>query len=208
MTNPDLPRMVAFYQRQVLVIFIVHMVIGYSLYFVALTPIEPPVWATGYIEQLKPTLGALETAARLSDRPFPAQVMILYTVISSVLLTMYLGCTTCFVKVLRQETYRLCCERWQQTGFPVKERLGFAALAVVGLYAFGYELPIHSFVEGGLMLQGRYVGWLNPALFSSSILSTTMLLLISGITALAIVLVLFSLYLSIGSFKSSTPMRS
>ena len=149
MTNPDLPRMVAFYQRQLLVIFIVHMVIGYSLYFVALTPIEPPVWATGYIEQLKPTLGALETAARLSDRPFPAQVMILYTVISSVLLTMYLGCTTCFVKVLRQETYRLCCERWQQTGFPVKERLGFAALAVVGLYAFGYELPIHSFVEGG-----------------------------------------------------------
>jgi hypothetical protein len=58
------------------------------------------------------------------------------------------------------------------------------------------------------MLQGRYVGWLNPALFSSSILSTTMLLLISGMTALAIVFVPFSLYLSIGSFKSSTPMRS
>ncbi len=149
MTNPDLPRIVAFYQRQLLVIFIVHMVIGYSLYFVALTPIEPPVWATGYIEQLKPTLGALETAARLSDRPFPAQVMILYTVISFVPLTMYLVYTTFFVKELRQETYRLCCERWQQTGFPVKERLRFAALAVVVLYVFGYELPIHSFVEGG-----------------------------------------------------------
>jgi hypothetical protein len=46
------------------------------------------------------------------------------------------------------------CEQWRQTGLPVKQRLGFAAFGVAILYAYGYELPIHSFVEGGVLVQG------------------------------------------------------
>ena len=117
--NPDPSRTFVSQQRPLLVSFFVHVIMGYSLYFVALTQAAPPVWAIDYIEQLKPILGALETATRLSNRPFPAQVMILYTVISSVLLTMYCVYKAFFVRQLRQETYRRCCERWQQTGFPV-----------------------------------------------------------------------------------------
>ena len=76
-TNPDLSRTESAQRRPLLVSFFVHVILGYSLYVVALWQTAPPVWALNYIEQLKPTLGALETAARLSDRPFPAQVMIL-----------------------------------------------------------------------------------------------------------------------------------
>lgn len=58
------------------------------------------------------------------------------------------------------------------------------------------------------MLRGRYVGWLDPALFASPIRSATMLLFVSGVRALAVVIGPMGLYVSIGSFKSSTPMGS
>jgi hypothetical protein len=104
-------------------------------------------------EQLKPTLGALETAARLSERPFSAQVMILCAILSSLLLGMYWAYSLFFVNHLFQEAYRGMCEQWQQTGILVKERLKVrlkvGASGVILLYTFGYELPISYFVEGG-----------------------------------------------------------
>ena len=144
-TNPDPSRT----PRPLLGSVFAHVILGYSLYVVALLQTAPPVWALNYIEQLKPTLGTLETAARLSEYPFPAEVMILYAILSSILLGMYWVYYLFFVKHIWQETYRGICERWQQTGFPVKKRLQFAALGVALLYAFGYELPIHSFMDGG-----------------------------------------------------------
>src|ERR1043165_8577339 len=88
-TNPDPSRTESAQRRPLLVSFFAHVILGYSLYFVALWQIAPPVWALNFIEELKPTLGALETAVRLSDRPFLAQVMILYAIPSSILLGMY-----------------------------------------------------------------------------------------------------------------------
>ena len=148
-TNPDLSRTVSAQVRTLLVSVYAHVILGYSLYVGALWQTAPPVWALNFIEQLKPTLGALETAARLSERPFSAQVMILYAILSSILLGMYWGYYMFFVNHICQESYRGMCEQWQQTGIPVKERLKVGATGVALLYAFGYELPIHSFVEGG-----------------------------------------------------------
>lgn len=152
-TNPDLSRTESAQLRPLQVSVYIHVILGYSLYVVALLQTSPPLWALHYIEQLKPTLGALETAARLSDHPFPAQVMILYAILSSLLLGMYWAYSLFFVNHLFQEAYRGMCEQWQQTGIPVKERLKVrlkvGASGVILLYTFGYELPIFYFVEGG-----------------------------------------------------------
>lgn len=150
-TNPDLSPTESAGQRQFLVSISAHAILGYSLYFVAVMQTAPPVWAVNIIEQLKPTLGALDTAARLSQHPFPAQVMILYAVLSSLLLGMYWVYYMFFVNhILGQESYRGMCERLQQTGFPVKKRLAVGFFGVALLYTFGYELPISYFVEGGI----------------------------------------------------------
>jgi hypothetical protein len=88
--NSDSSRFLA-YGRPILAGFILHVVIGSTLYIVALAQPEPPAWAIGYIEQLKPTVKALDTAARISDHPFLTQVMIVYAAISAVLLTVYVA---------------------------------------------------------------------------------------------------------------------
>jgi hypothetical protein len=150
-TNPDLSPTGSAVQRQLLVSISAHAILGYSLYFVAVMQTAPPVWAVNIIEQLKPTLGALDTAARLSQHPFPAQVMILYAVLSSLLLGMYWVYYMFFVNhIIGQESYRGVCERLQQTGFTVKDRLAVGFVGVAILSMFGYELPISFFVEGGI----------------------------------------------------------
>jgi hypothetical protein len=134
--------------------------------------------------------------------------MILYAILSSILLGMYWVYYMFFVKHIWQETYRGMCERWHQTGFPFKKRLQFAAVGVGLLYAFGYSLAILSFVEGGYWFRGHLSGWLDTALFSSSILSTTLLLLMSAVAGAVCVIGPLMLYASICRVQSRTSIRS
>jgi hypothetical protein len=179
------------------------VVIGYTLYFVALAQPEPPVWAAEYIEQLKPTVKRLETAAQLSDRPFPAQVMILYTAVSTVLLTVYSVYCAFFVKHERREFYRRYCEGLQQPGATPNQGLKSAVAGVGVLIAVGFLWP------SILLFMGMsYFNYQVVALFSSSIGSATVLLLSSGLMALLCVIGIWCIYFSICSFKSRTSMRS
>ncbi len=199
-TNPELSPTESAQLRTLLVSVVVHVILGYSLYVVALLQTAPPLWALNAIEQLKPTLGALDTAARLSEHPFPAQVMILYAIPSSILLGMYWASYIFLVKRVRQDMYRRLCEQWRQTGLPFKLRLGFFGYGLAQLYACGYALPIRFFVEGGDRYRDYLNNWLSSALFSSSILSTTLLLLVSAVAGSACVLGPLSFYLSIRGF--------
>ena len=207
-TNPDLSRTVSAQLRPLQVSVYIHVILGCSLYMVALLQTTPPLWALDFIEQLKPTLGALQTAARLSEHPFPTQMMILYAVLSSVLLGMYWAYSLFFVNHVFQEAYRGMCEqwqqKWQQTGIPVKERLKVrlyvGASGVIFLYTFGYELPISYFVEGGDRYKDYLNNWVSSALFSSSILSTIVLLIVSMMVGAAFVWVPLSIYMSIAPF--------
>jgi len=201
-TNSDSARLPVL-ERLLLVGFLVHVVIGYTLYFVALAQPEPPVWAAEYIEQLKPTVKRLETAAQLSDRPFPAQVMILYTAVSTVLLTVYSVYCAFFVKHERREFYRRYCEGLQQPGATPNQGLKSAVAGVGVLIAVGFLWP------SILLFMGMsYFNYQVVALFSSSIGSATVLLLSSGLMALLCVIGIWCIYFSICSFKSRTSMRS
>ena|SRR5262245_52842632 len=131
--------------------------------------------------------------------------MILYAVLSSVLLGMFWAYSLFVVNHIFQEAYRGMCEQWQQTGIPVKERLKVrlyvGGSGVILLYAFGYELPISYFVEGGDRYRDYLNNWVSSALFSSSILSTTVLLLVSMMAGAAFVWVPLSFYLAIARFN-------
>ena len=201
-TNSDSARLPVL-ERLLLVGFLVHVVIGYTLYFVALAQPEPPVWAAEFIEQLKPTVKRLETAAQLSDHPFPAQVMILYAAVSTVLLAVYSVYCAFFVKHERREFYRRYCEGLQQPGATPNLGLKGAVAGVGVLIAVGFIWPsVHLFMEMS------YFNYQTVALFSSSIGSATVLLLSSGLMALICVIGIWCIYLSICSFKSRTSMRS
>lgn len=201
-TNSDSARLPVL-ERLLLVGFLVHVVIGYTLYFVALAQPEPPVWAAEYIEQLKPTVKMLETAAQLSDRPFPAQVMILYAAVSTVMLTVYSVYCAFFVKHERREFYRRYCEGLQQPGATPNLGLKGAVVGVGMLIAVGFIWPSVL-----LFMRMSYINYQGVALFSSSIGSATVLLLSSGFMALICVIGIWCIYLSICSFKSRTSMRS
>jgi hypothetical protein len=56
------------YDRPFLVGFLVHLVIGYGLYVVALAQMEPPAWAIKYIELLKPTVKCMGRASKFAMR--------------------------------------------------------------------------------------------------------------------------------------------
>lgn len=145
----------------------------------------------------------LETAAQLSDRPFPAQVLILYTAISSVMLAVYSVYCAFFVKHERREFYQRYCEGLQQPGATPNFGLKGVFIGVVMLIAVGFLWP--SIL---LFMRISYFNYQVVALFSSSIGSATVLLLSSGLIALCPVIGIWSSYLSICSFKSRTSKRS
>jgi|CXWL01.1.fsa_nt_gi preprotein translocase subunit SecY len=203
-TNPSAPRSLAS-GRPFLVGFLVNVVIGYTVYFVALAHPEPPPWAISYIEQLKPTVKALDIAARISDRPFPAQVMILYAAISAVLLTLYFIYCAFFVTHIRQEFHRRLCERAQQLGVTAKLRLKFAYAGVFMLIISSSLFPMLFYILGQ---DPTNISWRAAAFFSPSIASVAFLLLVSGLTALAFVFGPWGIYASTCSFKSSKQTRS
>jgi hypothetical protein len=125
--------------RPLVACLFIHVILGYSLYVIALVQSTPPEWALNAIEQLKPTFGAIETAAQLSERPFPIQVMILYAILSSFVLGICCFSYAFLVKRVRQEMHRRLCEQWGQTGLPFKNRLTFFGVGLVQLYLCGYH---------------------------------------------------------------------
>lgn len=68
---------------------IVYALAGYAVYFVASFSSVPPAWAVDLIELLKPWMGALKTAERVSTQAFPVQMLTIYTFFASMVLTAY-----------------------------------------------------------------------------------------------------------------------
>lgn len=225
-TNPDFSRFLA-YGRPILLGFLLYVVIGYALYFVALAQPEPPAWAIDYIEQLKPTIKALDTASQISDRPFPAQLMIFYVTIGTVLLTIYVIFCAFFVKHIRRELYRRQCERIQEVGEaffsrstdvgrrdPMSEQATGTKVSPklrLKLAAMGIFLTIVSLVPFPMVLTTRdstNISWRAVAFFSPNFSSVTCLLVASSSVALGCLCGLGYLCLSVSSLQCREQTRS
>jgi hypothetical protein len=187
---------------------VVYVVLWYSLYITAWVPTDPPLWALDWIEQLKPTFGALETAARLSEHPFPAQVMTLYAFFSTPLLGLYWVYYIVGVRHAVPIMYRNLCEGWGHRGIPVAMRLKLAAIGVTLLTTCWYVFPVHTLMGGGYWYNGYLSGWLLPSILSPSILSTTWFLFLSVAVAMASVLGLFGIFMALVRLHSPTSGRS
>lgn len=203
--------------------------IGYALYVVALAQSTPPAWAIDYIEQLKPTVKALDVAVRLSDRPFPAQVLILYAMVMTALQATYYIFCTFFVKRMRLELEQRVYERVQKwgdavfsaattyresrahTGVPPQEvrvtpkmRLKFAGMGVVMVLA-ALSFPVVLVAQ-----DPTDISWRAQGFFSPSFLSVTVLLIVSNAVALACMLGPWFIYTAVGSYiaiESKAPIR-
>jgi hypothetical protein len=185
----------------------VYIVLWYALYVTAWAPADPPLWALNYIEQLKPIFGALETAARLNEYPFPTQVMILYAFVSSPLLGLYWAYSIFGAPHFWQDTYRAFCEQYGHTGLPIKTRLLGVACGVVALSCCWYIFPVQTLMGGGYWYNGHLNGWLKPSMFSTSILSTTWFLFLSVGVAMAWVFGPLFIYMSLVRLESPTSGR-
>lgn len=162
--------------------FLVNTALGYVLYFITLALPEPPAWALGVIEYLKPTIKVLDTAARLNDRPFAAQVTILYAAFSAVPLAAYFLYLAFFVKKIRQAFRRRLHERMQELGGPtVKLRLKLVGAGAITLFFPAVVFPmIFSF-------HWPPIGRVVVSSFSTSIFSASILLLMSGLAAFSFI---------------------
>ena len=141
------------------------LVLGYVLYFTARSG-TPPDWALTLIDALKPTLGALNTAARVSGAPFPAQAVIVYCAFGSIVLTAWFA----YWFLLANES-RVAIQQKMISQPRMK-------LAILGLGNLMLMLPGWAWF---LAREDTDIGWRDVAMFSPSFGSATVQLL-GGVT--------------------------
>jgi hypothetical protein len=160
------------------------LIIGYVLYFLALWQSEtPPAWVGRLIEGMRQSIKAIETAARISDHPFPAQVMILYASLSTLVLTAYFV----YCVFAREDIRRAFNDRFEErlavigVTAATRWKIAFAGL-FIALCSFSL-FPLLLFVHDS----GR-PSWRVLMFFSPSVGSASFLLLASGVAAWGITL--------------------
>jgi hypothetical protein len=77
------------YMKPIYRALLVYALIGCAIYLAASWAPIKPNWALSLIETLKPMIGGLNTAARVSDQPFAVQMLTIYVFFASIPLTFY-----------------------------------------------------------------------------------------------------------------------
>jgi hypothetical protein len=77
------------YMKPIYRALLVYAWIGCAIYLAASWAPIKPNWALSLIETLKPMIGGLNTAARVSDQPFAVQMLTIYVFFASIPLTFY-----------------------------------------------------------------------------------------------------------------------
>ncbi len=166
--------------KNFLIGFIVNAVLGYAFYFMAVMMNEPPTWAHLFIEHLKPTIRALNIAARLNNHPFPAQIIVLYAVTSSIPLSAYFLYAVFCVKKNRSEFYQFFCQRVQeQGGFTFKQRL---KMTIHGFFVMTASIAMFPMLL--LPEDPHNISRIAAGFLSNSVFSVGLLLLTTGMVAL------------------------
>lgn len=114
---------------------IVYALIGYAVYFTADYASMPPAWAVDLIEALKPWMGALKTAERVSAQAFPVQMLTIYTFFASMVLTAYAA----FCLLLVTEIHNNFVKIYMAYGH-TRFKLFLAGVLFLGVMAMYYSL--------------------------------------------------------------------
>ncbi|SFW29582.1 hypothetical protein [Nitrosovibrio sp. Nv17] len=163
---------------------LIFCVLGYVLYFTARWG-EPPTWALAGIETLKPVLGALGNAARVSDVPFPAQVILIYCAFGFPFLTVW-------------AMYRVfVTEDPRKIIMPGKNELPRWKLACLGV---GQLVLILSFIGICIHEHTGSIGWEMHAFFSPGFGTATILLIGYGGFAMTIPIVFYWLWIALAGY--------
>jgi len=119
--------------RPIYIACVLFLVIGYLFYFSAYL-LPTPQWGRELMIWAMPTVKGLDSAARVGairgTDPFPAQVVILYCALGSILLTVWCVCKGSFNERLLQEM--LCnCRKVPREKRPSKFQYFFAGVAAL-----------------------------------------------------------------------------
>jgi hypothetical protein len=79
------------YMKPIYRALLVYALIGCAIYLAASWAPIKPNWALSLIETLKPMIGGLNTAARVSDQPFAVQMLTIYVFFCSIPLFFYIA---------------------------------------------------------------------------------------------------------------------
>lgn len=161
-------------KEPILGIIFLYLLLGYALYFAALS-VEPSGLNLGWFEALKAYVKSIRTATRVAalrnESAFPAQIIIMYCAIGTVLVAAWAA--------------------WYSTGIQYRNRLikdfsagGYSRFryAVVGIFLL--VLPV--FFLTIFFMDTKIISWRDHVLFSSSLKSASFLLVSSAIVGMGV----------------------
>ncbi|HEY8095332.1 MAG TPA: hypothetical protein VIE65_04455 [Methylobacter sp.] len=153
---------------------------GYVLYLSALL-LPSPLWAVNTIEWFKPIVKSLQTAASVGllhqENPFPAQVVILYCALATIVLILFCSYWLSF----HREVYEVTLANYENK--PSKEKASKRKLLVTGVIG---PLMFSLMLYWAFWAGRESIDWRTIAFYSSNIGSATFLL-ITGLIAIFII---------------------
>lgn len=166
--------------RPIWIACILFIALGYGLYFIA-SMAPTPEWGRELIEYLAGSVKALDTAAQVAalkgNDPFPAQIVILYCAIGSILFAgwcLYAGA----VDNRMLEELVLNYKAMPSKSRPSKFRLFVASSTAAGVTFLGWVILF--------LLNSKTISWRDAAFYSASVHSTTFLIACCVIFAISI----------------------
>jgi len=137
-----------------------YLILGYAIYFIALSIAVPPVWINNMIENLKPLLKSLNTAHFVSEYPFPSQILTIYVTFFSIILSAYAIYIIFFIEGV-QDSIK---DKWRKMGY---SKIKIFCLGFGGL-VMGWMFPLIYFFDESMPVSRQAIQFFSPSFISAT----------------------------------------